>query len=87
MTWFRELTDTMVNPALMHSQGLDAVYSQLVKFFDPVPLQRSFTRYANRMKNTATQQRMSTTGLLSTTAAGPRRRPQNFHGQHTDARA
>ncbi|WP_307782809.1 MULTISPECIES: nucleotidyltransferase [unclassified Streptomyces] len=87
MTWFRELTDTMVNPALMHSQGLDAVYSQLVKSFDPVPLQRSFTRYANRMRNTATQQRMSTTGLLSTTAAGPRRRPQTFHGQHTDARA
>ncbi|MCC9711634.1 nucleotidyltransferase [Streptomyces sp. MNU76] len=86
ITWFRELTETMDNPSLRHSEGLDAVYSQLVKSFDPGPLQHSFTRYANRMKNTATQQRMSATGLLSTTTVGPRRRSQTFHGQHTDAR-
>ncbi|MGV9708908.1 cyclic GMP-AMP synthase DncV-like nucleotidyltransferase [Streptomyces sp. NPDC003483] len=84
--WFGELTETMDNLSRMHSEGLDTVYSCLSKTFDPGPLQHSFTRYANRMKNTATQQRMSTTGLLSTTTVGPRRRPQTFYGQHTDAR-
>ncbi|MEU8795549.1 nucleotidyltransferase [Streptomyces sp. NPDC048643] len=84
--WFRELAATMDSLSRMHSQGLDTVYSCLTKSFDPGPLQHSFTRYASRMKDTATQQRMSATGLLSTTTVGPRRRPQTFYGQHTDAR-
>ncbi|MBE4742002.1 nucleotidyltransferase [Streptomyces sp. ND05-3B] len=85
LAWFDEITTIMDNLALTESKGLDVVYSQLIKSFAPDPVMRSFARYGARMK-ASTSQRMGGTGLLSTTATGPRRKPNNFYGQHPGAR-
>ncbi|MFI1409599.1 cyclic GMP-AMP synthase DncV-like nucleotidyltransferase [Streptomyces sp. NPDC020707] len=85
LTWFGEITTIMDNLALTESKGLHVVYSQLIKSFAPGPVMHSFASYGARMK-APTGQRMSTTGLLSATATGPRRKPNTNYGQHPGAR-
>ncbi|MFF4910539.1 cyclic GMP-AMP synthase DncV-like nucleotidyltransferase [Streptomyces sp. NPDC001260] len=85
LSWFGEINTIMDNLALTESKGLDVVYSQLIKSFEPGPVMRSFASYGARMK-APTDQRMSATGLLSPTAAGPRRKPNTNYGQHPGAR-
>lgn len=86
ISWFDEINTIMDDLALTESKGLDVVYAQLIKSFDPGPVKHSFANYGDRMKDPA-DQRMGTAGLLSTTtAAGTRRKPNTFYGQHPDAR-
>ncbi|WP_406158563.1 cyclic GMP-AMP synthase DncV-like nucleotidyltransferase [Streptomyces canus] len=85
LSWFGEINTIMDNLALTESKGLDVAYSQLIKSFEPGPVMRSFASYGARMK-APTDQRMSATGLLSATAAGPRRKPNTNYGQHPGAR-
>ncbi|WP_436776502.1 cyclic GMP-AMP synthase DncV-like nucleotidyltransferase [Yinghuangia sp. YIM S09857] len=84
-SWFNEISTTMDSLSVMESKGLDAVYAHLAKSFDAVPVTRSYERYAARLK-APTGQRMGATGRLSTSAAGPRRKPNTFYGQHPGPR-
>lgn len=83
--WYDEISAIMDNLALTESKGLDVVYAQLIKSFDPDPVKHSFARYGARMK-APTGQRMGATGLLSETATGPRRKPTTYYGQHPGTR-
>ncbi|MFD4032043.1 cyclic GMP-AMP synthase DncV-like nucleotidyltransferase [Streptomyces sp. NPDC058637] len=85
LSWFDEICMNMDTLASTESKGLDLVHSHLAKYFEPGPVDHSFARYATRVK-APVGQRMGATGLLSTTVVGPRRKPNNFYGQHPDAR-
>ncbi|GHE33853.1 hypothetical protein GCM10018771_12310 [Streptomyces cellulosae] len=80
--WFNEINTTVTELAGMEAKGLDAVFERLAKSFDPDPVRRSYERYAARM-GAATDNRMGTTGLLSSTATGPRKPKNTFYGQHS----
>ncbi|MFB6780260.1 cyclic GMP-AMP synthase DncV-like nucleotidyltransferase [Streptomyces sp. NPDC056352] len=86
LSWSDEINMIMDNLALSESKGLDVVYSQLITSFEAGPVMRSFASYGTRMK-TPTGQRMGATGLLSTTASGPLRKPNTFYGPHPGARS
>jgi hypothetical protein len=86
--WHRDITTVLSDLVRLQGQGLDVVASRMAESFAPDPVSRSVQRYAERLR-TRTQNGahyMGSTGLLTTTAAGPRVCDHIFHGQDPDPR-
>lgn len=86
--WHRDITTALRDLVRLQGQGLDVVASRMAESFAPNPVSRSVQRYAERLR-ARTQKGahyMGSTGLLTTTAAGPRVRDHIFHGQDPNPR-
>jgi Cyclic GMP-AMP synthase DncV-like, nucleotidyltransferase domain len=88
LQWHRDITTVLSDLVRLQGKGLDLVASRMAERFAPDPVLRSAQLYADRLRaqtKTGTL-RMSSTGLLTTAAAGPRVRDHLFHGQNPDPR-
>lgn len=88
LQWHRDITTVLGDLVRLQGEGLHVVASRMSESFAPDPVNRSVQRYGERLR-TQTQTgtlRMDSTGLLTTTAAGPRVRDHIFHGTPSDPR-
>jgi hypothetical protein len=88
IAWHRNITGVLNDLARLQGKGLHVVASRMAESFDPDTLHLSVQRYGDRLREqtNASALRMTSTGLLTTAASGPRVRPHTFHGQHPDPR-
>ncbi len=86
IAWHRDITGMLDDLVQLQGKGLQVVASRMAESFGHDAVQLAARQYGDRLRRRteAGALRMTSTGLLTTTATGAPVRAHTFHGQHAD---
>jgi hypothetical protein len=82
LKWHTEIGNVLHNLTQLHGNGLDIIVSTMEKAFPGIAVRKSAARYGEQLQRQRVDSKLHVgpTGIITTTATGPRLRDHTFHG-------